>query len=79
MGTDEGEPEKLQHAKDCIGEYAAKQGEEQSYRKREGENKESEGTHVGLMNAGDERAALEDKDAHKSEVLSSKPSEGYII
>ena len=46
------EREKVQHAKDRIDEYVAKQGEEQIYHKQEGENNKD----------GDEQTVLEDKD-----------------
>ena len=38
MGKDEEEREKVQHAKDRIDEYVAKQGEEHIYHKQEGKN-----------------------------------------
>ena len=62
MGKDEKEREKLQHARDRIDEYVAKQGEEHIYHKQEG----------GQTNDNDEETVLEDKDVHASEVQSGK-------
>ena len=70
----------IQHAKERIDEYVAKQGEERNYHKREGES-----DLVDAKNVIEHKTVLEDKDAHKSEVLPGKPSEdgarirGYII
>ena len=63
MGKDEEEFEKLQHTKERIDYYVAKQGEEHIYRKREG----------GTTNDNDQQAVLEDKYVRTSEVFSGKP------
>ena len=70
MGKDEDERDKTQHAKDRIDEYAAKQGEEHICHRQEGQSNLVDATMV-IEN----QTVLEDKDVHKSEVLSGKPFE----
>ena len=65
MCKDEEERQKLQHAKDRIDEYIAKQGDDHTSHKQEGKNNKD----------GGKQTVLEDKDVHKSEVLSGKRSE----
>ena len=70
MGKDGKERDQIQHAKDRIDEYVAKQGEEHIYHKQEGER-----NLVDATMAIENQTVLEDKDVYKSEVLSGKPSE----
>ena len=58
MGKDEEEREKLQHAKERIDEYVAKQGEEHIYHKQEAEQ----------TNDHDQQTVLEDQYVHKYEL-----------
>ena len=70
MGKDEEERHQIQHSKERIDKYVAKQGEEQTYHRQEGERDP-----VDAQMIMENQTVLEDQDVHKSEVLSGKPSE----